>query len=151
MFPVKNCCFHRLYSGKTCSTIFCQVPNVLIGQHEYTPHAIRYYVTHIWNSDLAKIGAIHQMVWDVLPYVTKWIASSSPCFPMKHDTWCESTVCSFLLVWFKNMACRFQGGKCTVRINAGTENHKVWIEYQQVWHIQKLFNWRDFTLKICSK
>lgn len=80
MFPVKNCCFHWLYSGKTCRTLFCQIPNILIGQHEYTLHAILYCVTHIWNSDLARIGAIHQMVWDVLPYVTKWIASSSPCF-----------------------------------------------------------------------
>lgn len=80
MFPVKNRCFRWLYSGKTCSTIFCQIPNIFIGQHEYTLHAILYCVTHIWNSDLAKIGAIHQTVWDVVPYVTKRTASFSPCF-----------------------------------------------------------------------
>lgn len=41
------------------------------------------------------------------------------------------------------MACRFQGGKCTVRIKAGTENQKVWIEYQQQKCVQYSIFWKN--------
>lgn len=134
MFPVKNCCFHWLLSGKTCNTIFCQVPNIFIGQHKYTLHAILYCVTHIWNRDLAKIGAIHQLVWDV-PYVTKWIASSSPCF-----SWNMMPGVNLLCFLSSLSGLRTCHWNYTVRIKAQTENQKVWIEYQQQIYVQYILS-----------
>lgn len=105
--------------------IFCQIPNVFIRQHKYTVRDILYSVTHIWNSDLAKNWSSSSNGLRCSTLCNKMDCFILTMFLMNHDAWCESTVCSFLLVWFKNMSCHFQSGNCTIRIKVGTENQKV--------------------------